>query len=393
MKKWFNQISNSLAKATKNNTNQTSAGIIGGVGIGAVVVHRLYWSMDKEGNEIPATTEDCEELEILEKTVIHVAEPVHEASSFAEAFRQARAEQGPGAYFIWKEEAYNTFYKEEWETMSPASQQAFVENVVTGNAMTPDYEPIESRVLQERKEIRSTPAHLALNQEEEEDIIHIKDKQFADVYNDSQLEELLSIDDDSQAEIVISEERGEVYAYADTDNDGFLETFFTLNDFGNFVNPQPMPTKRLAPELEDDNEVMDGNYLVANNTTKGAETEQTIEKDLLHDDGKVDSLLKDYNDNQLADEWYVDFNDDQVYDKVFYDTNGDNRLDTVATLGPNGERHNEQAIKPFPAPSLEDTIGEYDIKGSEESTILKTKLGLEIGTEPGMSNEEDMDDW
>lgn len=45
--------------------------------------------------------------------------------TFDEAFAAARAEMGPGDYFEWHGDYYNTFYKEEWEGMSETEHQAF----------------------------------------------------------------------------------------------------------------------------------------------------------------------------------------------------------------------------------------------------------------------------
>lgn len=49
--------------------------------------------------------------------------------SFAEAFAEARAEVGPGGVFVWHGGVYSTFYAEEWNAMTPAQQQEFIDEV------------------------------------------------------------------------------------------------------------------------------------------------------------------------------------------------------------------------------------------------------------------------
>ena len=50
--------------------------------------------------------------------------------SFSEAFADARADIGPGGFFEWRGDVYNTYYKEEWESMSSEEQHEFMESVV-----------------------------------------------------------------------------------------------------------------------------------------------------------------------------------------------------------------------------------------------------------------------
>lgn len=47
---------------------------------------------------------------------------VEENISFSEAFAQARAEYGPGGFFEWKGNGYNTYYKEELESLSDKNE-------------------------------------------------------------------------------------------------------------------------------------------------------------------------------------------------------------------------------------------------------------------------------
>jgi nucleotide-binding universal stress UspA family protein len=48
---------------------------------------------------------------------------------FGEAFGAARAEVGPGGFFEWHGNTYNTYYKEEWESLSPDERDEFLASV------------------------------------------------------------------------------------------------------------------------------------------------------------------------------------------------------------------------------------------------------------------------
>jgi hypothetical protein len=57
------------------------------------------------------------------------AHGVTDDMSFSEAFNTARAEQGPGGIFHWHGQAYNTYTKEEWDSMSQEDRNAYAQRV------------------------------------------------------------------------------------------------------------------------------------------------------------------------------------------------------------------------------------------------------------------------
>ena len=56
---------------------------------------------------------------------VNVAEGVDDSMSFAEAFKEARAEVGAGGAFTWHGHVYSTYYKEEWAELSPEEQSQY----------------------------------------------------------------------------------------------------------------------------------------------------------------------------------------------------------------------------------------------------------------------------
>lgn len=118
-----------------------SGGVIAaGVGIGSGLFS-LY-SM-KEPEIIPETISNLSEgTEPVEKSFedselsqsvdlafyseMPVASMVQNEVSFAEAFQVARSEVGAGGWFIWKDKVYNSYYKEEWESLSSEEKNAYL---------------------------------------------------------------------------------------------------------------------------------------------------------------------------------------------------------------------------------------------------------------------------
>lgn len=79
------------------------------------------------------TSPDSEELLADAELCATSATTVTDDMSFAEAFRSARAEMGPGGTFVWHGNVYGTYYADEWNAMTPEQQHDFaVEAGVSG---------------------------------------------------------------------------------------------------------------------------------------------------------------------------------------------------------------------------------------------------------------------
>jgi len=61
-------------------------------------------------------------------TDVKVAD-VNPGQSFSDAFAEARAEVGPGGVFHWHGGIYNTYTKEEWDSMSAEEKHDFAESI------------------------------------------------------------------------------------------------------------------------------------------------------------------------------------------------------------------------------------------------------------------------
>ena len=76
----------------------------------------------------PTPTPDPEESIVATDEGVRVAQ-VNDDASFSEAFADARAQVGPGGVFEWHGKVYGTYYKTEWDAMSPAERSAWQKSV------------------------------------------------------------------------------------------------------------------------------------------------------------------------------------------------------------------------------------------------------------------------
>lgn len=121
-------------KGTKDGTSKWKYVAIGGVagvmmGVAGTVTgaegdesadFNFGLGSDADGSTTDAPTE----------TDVPVATSVNDDMSFGDAFAVARAEVGAGSVFGWRGNLYNTYYAEEWETMTPEEREEFYEAAV-----------------------------------------------------------------------------------------------------------------------------------------------------------------------------------------------------------------------------------------------------------------------
>lgn len=72
---------------------------------------------------------DTDSTNVWSDGALPVAESVSDEMTFTEAFGAARAELGAGGVFEWRGNVYNTYYAEEWDKMSDAEKDEFVDHL------------------------------------------------------------------------------------------------------------------------------------------------------------------------------------------------------------------------------------------------------------------------
>jgi len=124
----------------KQKETLTKMEIVGGaIGLGAGLL-TLYSMKDPETipvHSIDTITAnnitDFKEVEPDNSVEILTIKPVTEINdqniSFGEAFKVAREISGKGGWFVWKGNVYNTYYKEEWEDLSPKEKNDYLASI------------------------------------------------------------------------------------------------------------------------------------------------------------------------------------------------------------------------------------------------------------------------
>lgn len=118
------------------------------------------------------------------------------ASSFDEAFAEARAEHGGGGgHFTWKGDVYNTYTVEEWNTMSVEQRSDFVAGVVHGGGTGNEQVVGDYSSEQADTELEST----TVLQDNDEIIIPISESDSIDGNSESNLSDTSTEDSAVQA--------------------------------------------------------------------------------------------------------------------------------------------------------------------------------------------------
>lgn len=133
-------------------------------------------------------------METTQPEAAPLATSVNDDMSFSEAFAAARDEVGAGGVFEWHGQAYNTFYKEEFEAMSPSEISDYyaavnrtdfnqIQEELTNLDPTPDPIGLESdpNLLSESDPWSSDPDPTSLDPEPDPALL--SDEEFGDDYD------------------------------------------------------------------------------------------------------------------------------------------------------------------------------------------------------------------
>lgn len=240
----------------KNLTKQqkeilSTAGVIGaGIGLGGGLFS-LY-SMN-EPDAIPAmlkpTNEESQqanltESETNESITLLTKNPVHEISdvniSFSEAFKTAREIVGPGGWFIWKENVYNTYFKEEWQSLSEPEKIEYLATVDVlpssekSNSIVPDELLANTQTIGNTDQITNEPHSEEINIETPlaETVTEEKFKiDFQDLYGQKTPDSSENLQPIAETELPLQEELiiGEIITL-DDDTDLKQQGIFELSD-------------------------------------------------------------------------------------------------------------------------------------------------------------------
>lgn len=169
---------------------------------------------------------DPEDVLVATDEGVRIAQ-VDDDASFAEAFADARAQVGPGGAFEWRGHVYNTYYEEEWNSMSADERAEYQQKI--------DYETITGDNVDT---VASAPVVEEMSQTEP---VMASDTEMVD--NEAEVEgvKVLGVEavvDDYGNEMVIAgiEVDGEQAILVDVDNDGVMDAIMVDENGDNLID-------------------------------------------------------------------------------------------------------------------------------------------------------------
>jgi hypothetical protein len=150
----------------------------------------------------------------------------YDGLSFEEAFAQAREDVGPGHYFEWHNDLYNTYYQDEWEGMSPTDQNAFLASIDGGMGPMDGVNTDAPEALAEATEAVPADETESAVAVVEEPVVTEAEPSYAEVEMDGHQVSLIDTDNDNVPNIMLLD-TNEVLL--DEDGDHTLEAQGTYN--------------------------------------------------------------------------------------------------------------------------------------------------------------------
>ncbi len=225
-------------------------GLMGAVATGAVALSSNYFfgmSSDGQPNDVESTANPPE---IQDAFCDHVTQSglmsgdVNDNMAFADAFRAAREEVGPGGFFVWNGQVYNTFLQEEWEGLNDGQQQAYVTNLnevlVTDAPVVPQEEApaVENDSSLEESATNETVLAVDIDEDGIPDAL------------------LINADDDNMVEGILfdTDQNGIPEALLlDADNDNYMEALLIDEDEDGIIDAEELleePMQIFMPEAD-----------------------------------------------------------------------------------------------------------------------------------------------
>lgn len=187
-----------------------------------------------------------------------VATSVTNEMSYNEAFAAARGEVGPGGAFVWHGNVYGTYRADdpEWQEMTSEERAAFSENVMA-HVSRPPYTPTEDEpeieVLEEPGEAEASEEDALVEVETvSEPEASGEEAESSDIDVHIVSVEHIEAEDGSLIPVGIGEMNGQNAVFADTDQDGLIDTVMVdLNGNGQVDEGEIIELENPHLSLED----------------------------------------------------------------------------------------------------------------------------------------------
>ena len=245
---------------------------------GGVLLGNLAWGMAREAkdqiediidenqDEVEATIEQGNSESIPEGGIepAEVSSIVNDEMSFNDAFAAAREELGAGGVFVWNGNEYGTYYKEEWDNLSPEQTEEYWASV----------EAADVDVEQDLDSDLDDSVYEAVASEDEGENIEFMDDIEDDLEDYTPEVVTADLDGDGYEESMLADTNADGaidVVVSDTNMDGQVDTMVTDTDFDGVPDVITVDTDGdgkpdvelpyAEDELISDNEIPDNNIL------------------------------------------------------------------------------------------------------------------------------------
>ncbi len=240
-----------------------------------------------------------------------VATNVNDDMTFAEAFSNARVEVGAGGVFEWHDQTFNTFYKEEWDSLSSDQKNEYTSSI-NGNSSASEHNIAAADPI-------SVPTDMEVAE---------------GVSDDMSFEEAFSEAREEIGADGVFVWHGQTYS---THTAGELDAMddSAHHDYVHHIESNSTPDTIIVEDNFDQGYAND--YPEVNVHDISLDDPEILEVDI-DGDGKTDVVALDYDHSGYADVIAVDEDGNQVPDHYVLDTDSNDQLDTVV------EDRNEDGI-------------------------------------------------
>lgn len=198
---------------------------VGGISLGALTMALMGKASDANANDGDIHKADInnvinrktgeEEMEVPIFESAPFATSTTDEMSFGEAFGAARVEIGPGGFFEWRGETYNTYYKEEWDALPPEEQKEFYASVDDSSIEKRDDRIEDDPIVIIKDEPETGEEIVIINEDEIIAILNDDEKGDPDIFIGGEEDIVITNDDDYDDIVVIDEDNGDIVVIED----------------------------------------------------------------------------------------------------------------------------------------------------------------------------------
>lgn len=175
--------------------------------------------------QIQHVTPEPGEAIVATSTGIRVAQ-VDDDQKFSQAFAEARAQVGPGGVFEWHGRVYSTYYKDEWDAMTPEQRHDYQASIDYEDVLSSDSTPHAHQSYHE-SEAYNEVENVSDSQDASSDDVEVRVLEVGetDLNGDGMLENAAILDVDGNEVLIVDIDQDGIadVALCDIDNDGQLD--------------------------------------------------------------------------------------------------------------------------------------------------------------------------